>query len=209
MKKTLFCLLLFSCAGFAAQPAGQFDFYLLSLSWSPDFCQLKPWQPECRKQSGFVLHGLWPNYIKGYPEFCSGETLSAEVVKKYLSQFPSESLLRHEWKKHGTCSGLTAENYFRRTQQLLEKVIIPDDFLGKKPQRITINALREKFMASNLWITDSHAIIAVCRNEGRFLSEIRICLDKEGNYSIPCPGPIIKTMNKSCRQADFLMVSVN
>ena len=49
-------------AAFAAQPSAtkNFDYYLLNLSWSPEFCHSHPNATECAQRAGFVLHGLWP-----------------------------------------------------------------------------------------------------------------------------------------------------
>src|SRR4051812_35381200 len=90
--------------------AGQFDYYAVALSWSPSFCATRGDNAECDRSRplGFVMHGLWPQYANGYPESCSNERLPADVRAKYASLFPSPTLIDHEWKKHGTCSGLDA-----------------------------------------------------------------------------------------------------
>src|SRR5262249_40589503 len=53
---------------------GQFDYYVLSLSWSPSFCETATGNAR-RQQCGtrpfsFVVHGLWPQYERGFPESC-------------------------------------------------------------------------------------------------------------------------------------------
>ena len=57
---------------------GQFDFYVLALSWSPSFCQDSEERGrEAREQCGlgrpysFVVHGLWPQYERGFPRSAS------------------------------------------------------------------------------------------------------------------------------------------
>lgn len=55
--------------------AQTFDYYLLSLSWSPSKCQLfglKRGAEQCdtTRDLGWILHGLWPQYEKVWPEFC-------------------------------------------------------------------------------------------------------------------------------------------
>ena len=54
---------------------GKFDFYVLALSWSPSFCEQAGERKRAQQQCGerpfsFVVHGLWPQYEKGFPEFC-------------------------------------------------------------------------------------------------------------------------------------------
>ena len=98
--------------------ARQFDYYLLSLSWSPEYCAGSPGggsSQQCGggRQFGFVVHGLWPQYNRGYPQFCRNTSrVDDNLVEKLLPIMPSEQLIRHEWKKHGTCSGLTTGQYF-------------------------------------------------------------------------------------------------
>src|ERR1700743_3879579 len=83
---------------------GQFDYYILSLSWEPGFCATKWVASECGKGKGFTLHGLWPQDEMGIgPENCSGPTLTAAQTKQYGVLFANPSLITHEWSTHGTC----------------------------------------------------------------------------------------------------------
>src|SRR3954447_12993056 len=59
--------------------AGEFDFYVLSLSWSPSFCEAasergnsgRSQAAQCGgRPFSFVVHGLWPQYERGFPEYC-------------------------------------------------------------------------------------------------------------------------------------------
>ena len=59
----------------AASTPGDFDFYVLSLSWSPGFCEMPAGsnlhgQCDAGANLGFVVHGLWPQYEHGYPSDC-------------------------------------------------------------------------------------------------------------------------------------------
>jgi len=118
-------ILLFLLAGLilGAQPRrtapGQFDFYVLSLSWSPDYCAgpagaRDRFQCAGPRKYGFVVHGLWPQFERGWPEECTTDrlNLAAPLRKDILEIMPSERLMNHEWRKHGTCSGLTPKQYF-------------------------------------------------------------------------------------------------
>ena len=109
--------------------SGQFDYYLLSLSWSPTYCLThRDDKAECGdKGYGFVLHGLWPQYeAGGYPERCpTAARLDGAAERAGMMVYVSPHLMRHEWQVHGTCSGLEAANYFRSADRALASIHIP------------------------------------------------------------------------------------
>lgn len=78
---------------------GEFDYYLLTLSWSPEFCysQAHAEKPECQSgHNGFVLHGLWPQYAHGgYPENCSKAPGLANAGEM-ADIMPDAGLVAHE-----------------------------------------------------------------------------------------------------------------
>src|SRR3569833_1757865 len=91
---------------------GAFDFYVLSLSWSPSFCE----EAAERGRSGgrsniqcegrpfsFVVHGLWPQYENGFPEYCQRPSprLNRNIVSSMLDLMPATGLIFNEWDKHG------------------------------------------------------------------------------------------------------------
>jgi ribonuclease T2 len=102
--------------------AGQFDFYVLSLSWSPSFCAAAAERGSARgptlqcgaRPYSFVVHGLWPQYEKGFPEHCQvpAPRLYRGIVSSMLDLMPAPHLIYNEWDKHGTCSGLAPRAYF-------------------------------------------------------------------------------------------------
>jgi ribonuclease T2 len=97
---------------------GQFDHYVLSLSWSPSFCETATVNAR-RQQCGprpysFVVHGLWPQYERGFPESCQvpPPRLDRRIMSSMLDLMPAPGLVFHEWDQHGTCSGLQPREYF-------------------------------------------------------------------------------------------------
>jgi ribonuclease T2 len=166
--------------------AGGFDFYVLSLSWSPTYCVDKgesadPAQCAARRPFAFVVHGLWPQNEKGYPEFCDAAPGAragpdSDLVKSMLDIAPSPDLVRHEWTKHGTCSGLNAEDYFAVTRRARAAVAIPEDWRRADKLRATSpDALETAFLDANPGMKPD-GIAVVC--SGRRLGEIRVCLTK-------------------------------
>jgi len=176
--------------------AGKFDFYVMSLSWSPGFCataagENDPLQCGPQHHFAFVLHGLWPQYENGgWPQNCSTEPADQSLVTSMLTIMPSPRLVAHEWKTHGTCSGLSPKDYFEEATEAFHSVTIPPPY--KAPQRqITVSPdrLRQDFAAANPNIGD-RGFVVLCSGNGRFLQEVRVCLtqDLEGR---PCNPEVL------------------
>ena len=114
--------------------AGNFDYYLLALSWAPNYCAGHPndHSSECRigGHTGFVLHGLWPQANSGAPPMsCStASPVAADTVDHMLNFMPSRGLIQHEWKEHGTCSGLSAQEYFAKVELAFRNVHVPQQY---------------------------------------------------------------------------------
>lgn len=163
--------------------AGQFDYYVLSLSWSPEHCaspDRSVTDPQCGgyRRYGFVVHGLWPQYETSFPESCAtGGTLDQSVVDGVLDIMPSPALVRHEWSKHGTCSGMPPAEYFTKVRAAYTGVHIPDSYQdAQRVRRIDANQIRQEFLQTNPDL-DGNDLAVLCNK--RYLEEVRICLDKE------------------------------
>lgn len=67
--------------------AGQFKYYVLSLSWSPEFCRSHPSQKnemQCKQQREFIVHGLWPECGSGGPRSCENGGQADEIDKQKI-----------------------------------------------------------------------------------------------------------------------------
>lgn len=192
----------------AGQP-GQFDYYALALSWSPSYCATHQDPNQCGngRQLGFVLHGLWPQYEKGYPESCSKQPLPAEDRARYAPLFPSPTLIGHEWPKHGTCSGLAPAAYFELTAKLKQQLAIPVPYqTPAQPVRTSNADFIQAFMQANPRL-QTNGVLPFCSNGGRFLSELHACYDQRGEPG-SCSAGEVKRSEKSCGQDTFLIRSV-
>jgi len=188
---------------------GRFDYYAMALSWSPSFCATNrdPDQCDSGRKLGFVLHGLWPQYEAGYPEACSRDPLPGAVRGRYAAIYPSEKLIGHEWKKHGTCSGLDPAAYFALSARLKEQLVIPRQFQQpSQPVRISNGDFIQAFSAANPGMARD-SVLPYCAGGGRFLREIHACFDRNGK-SRSCSNGEIKRSYSSCRQQSFLLESV-
>lgn len=169
-----------AAAAGSASTGKKFDFYVLSLSWSPEYCasrgNSRPGDIQCAEERpyDFVLHGLWPQYEQGWPQDCSTEPIARPVVDGMLDIMPSPGLIRHEWTKHGTCSGLDPAGYFGEARKAFQAVRIPEPY--KRPQRQVVSnvqELKKRFVQANPRLKED-GVAAVC--SGRFLQEVRVCL---------------------------------
>jgi ribonuclease T2 len=156
---------------------GVFDYYLLTISWSPEFCYSHRDKPECQSgHHGFVVHGLWPQYVDGYPENCStapGLSNPAEMA----DIMPDSGLVAHEWTTHGTCSGLDAEAYFKLLRQAFISVKVPDRFVTA-PANFSISpqSVKAAFVQSNPGLSVDKMTVS-CGNN--YLTAVSFCLTKD------------------------------
>ncbi|WP_083389578.1 ribonuclease [Trichormus sp. NMC-1] len=190
---------------------GKFDFYVLALSWSPDHCakngNRNPQQCSQGRKYGFVLHGLWPQYQKGYPANCTTEKLPSLIKEKFRGLFPNDKLYNHQWVKHGTCTGEKPMEYLTLSRQLKYSLVIPSAYKSpEKPFRTTVKDLKSAFVSANSKFT-ANGIAPYCSDSGRFLQEIFFCYSKDGKAGI-CSEDILRRSRKSCGQANFLVRNV-
>lgn len=164
-----------------AQP-GAFDYYVLALSWSPEHCARVAGaadKRECgRVRYGFLVHGLWPQHrAGGWPERCGRVgTLSRAAIARNDDLFIDEKLLRHQWAKHGTCTGLDLGGYLDTVRAAREAIKLPEEFLAPESELDTdVTRVRAAFAAANPGFTPGSFAVK-CR--GRRLAEVRICLTK-------------------------------
>jgi ribonuclease T2 len=185
-------------AGHGSQNAGQapasqsssvpigrgFDFYVLSLSWSPSYCAAD--EEEIRSQQctggrpyAFVVHGLWPQFERGYPEDCPTDRprVPEKEARDLLDIMPAVGLVGHEWRKHGSCSGLSQGDYFAVLRAARERVNIPSEF-GRLQDYLMADPddVERAFLEANPGLpTDGIAVTC----DKRYLREVRICMNKD------------------------------
>ena len=173
--------------------AGEFDYYALVLSWSPTHCaEASGDDLQCNRRDGrrynFVLHGLWPQYQRGWPQDCRTARrpfVPQPLIDSMLDIMPSQRLVIHEYRKHGTCSGLPPEGYFALSRRLFKSINIPQDFKNPfEQQSIAPRALADAFVRVNPGLKYENLGI-VCGGQGNRLKEIRICFSKDGKLR-PC-----------------------
>ncbi len=166
----------FASAQHKGQP-GHFDFYLMNLSWSPEFCSIRGTSPECAARPGFILHGLWAQNNDGtYPVFCTEQPAPAGLARN-LDITPDISLLQHEWAKHGTCSGVGPHRFFAMEHQAFHSLMIPLQFEHIDHEiSLTPNAILDLFTQANPDFPRGSILLSCGRNH---LTAIEACFDKD------------------------------
>src|SRR5581483_8340231 len=130
-------------------------------------------------QAGTFDYYVWPQYDSGgYPENCATQfMLSADAADKGRTLYPSERLMQHEWKEHGTCSGLDARMYFNMADRAIAVVKIPAALEAPhSDQRLTAERIVNLFYSVNPKLSENAMAVACNRSE---LSEVRVCLTRD------------------------------
>jgi ribonuclease T2 len=175
---------------------GDFDYYVMALSWSPNWCAIEGdarQSPQCRRDSGhgWVLHGLWPQYTRGWPSFCRTTTPqpTPAMTDSMIDIMGTSGLAWHQWRKHGVCSGLSARDYFALSRRAYDSITRPDVFHAlERPVRLPAHMIEEAFLRDNPRLT-ADMLTVTCR-EGR-IQEVRICLTRTLD-PVTCGADVIR-----------------
>lgn len=175
---------------------GEFDYYVMALSWSPNWCALEGdarRSPQCRADSGhgWMLHGLWPQYHRGWPSFCrTTEPQPTPAMTAAMADIMgTPGLAWHQWRKHGVCSGLSARAYFDLSRRAYDSITRPDVFRQlERPVRLPASLMEEAFLRDNPGL-EPDMLTITCR-EGR-IQEARLCLSKDLN-PVPCGRDVVR-----------------
>jgi ribonuclease T2 len=189
---------------------GKFDFYVLSLSWSPSYCEASQERgdgygrrsdPQCGgRPFSFVVHGLWPQYERGFPAFCQvpAPRLPRSIMESMLDLMPSPRLVYHEWDRHGTCSGLAAQSFFDTVRKARAAVKIPVAYQDvASPLTVSGDEVAEAFVKANPNLPRDAISVACSRNR---LSEVRICMTKDLAFR-----DCAEVAHRSCRREHLAM----
>ena len=185
MRMLLLGLLVWAAPVWAeGERAGDFDYYVLSLSWSPTWCALEgdargADQCDDGRDYGWTLHGLWPQNERGWPSYCrtSQRDASKGQTKAMTDIMGSGGLAWHQWKKHGRCSGLSASDYFETSRRAYASVERPAVFRKlKDPVKLPAKVVEEAFLKANPNLSEN-MVTVTCKK--RRIQEVRVCLTKD------------------------------
>jgi ribonuclease T2 len=193
-----------------APPAAttQFDYYVMTLSWAPGFCDLggkETSSPECAEGSGdgFVVHGLWPNNeYRPNPESCLGRDPTSDELDDEHGVYPNDRLAAYEYRKHGTCTGLSPQDYFATVRSVRARLKIPEMFQAPSDQlHMAPEEVAQAFMAANANLHPDNMAISCSNGE---LVDVRFCLAKDlSSYAI-CR----KVARHTCQRTSIVVAPV-
>ncbi len=206
VKITISAMLLGSGAVAGEDIAGEFDYYVMAMSWSPNWCAIEgdgKGSPQCdaSEDFGWVLHGLWPQYHRGWPEHC---TTSERNPPRWLSDemadiMGTSGLAWYQWKKHGRCSGLAAEDYYALAREAYDSVVRPAVFRKlDKPVKLPASVVEDAFLKVNPGL-EADMLTITCRDG--YIQEARVCLSKDLT-PVPCGRDAIRDCTLSSAQFD-------
>mgnify|MGYP001799556049 FL=1 len=206
--RALLIWLMLALPAMAQDRSGEFDYYELSLSWSPNWCALEgdargSDQCDARHDHGWILHGLWPQYHRGYPEYCNTTERppSRAMTRDMADIMGTSGLAWHQWKKHGVCSGLSASAYYAVSREAYDRVVRPPVFRKlDKAVRLPAAVVEEAFLKSNPGM-EPDGVTITCRNG--HIQEARICLGRDLS-AVPCGQDVVR----DCSAKDALFTPI-
>lgn len=190
--------------------SGDFAFYVLSLSWSPTYCASEEgardhMQCKSGRPFAFIVHGLWPQRTSDWPEFCPSsepQRVDNATIDTMLDIMPSPGLIGHQWRKHGTCTGLSQVGYFALVRRAYDAIAIPPQFhVVTDHLTLSPGEIRRAFIDANPGL--SNAMVTVTCS-GKELDEVRICLSRDLS-PITCSAAVTRA---ECRRDRVTMKPV-
>ncbi|NNE79218.1 MAG: ribonuclease T2 [Silicimonas sp.] len=204
MRFLVALLMLTGLAHADGEPAGEFDYYVMALSWSPTWCALegdRRGSPQCDMDAdfGWVLHGLWPQYESGWPSYCrTGERNPSRAdTRDQADLFGSSGSAWHQWNKHGRCSGLSAEDFYKLSREAFGRITRPAIFRKlDEAVRLPASVIEQAFLEANPQL--SADVITITCKSGR-IQEARVCLTR--SLELRACG---SDVSRDCRMTDAL-----
>jgi len=194
LRTVLAALFLASPAAAKNEIAGEYDYFVLSLSWSPNWCALEGDarnSPQCDADHGWIMHGLWPQFHRGYPSYC--RTIERPPPRSMTADMAdimgTGGLAWHQWNKHGSCTGLSARAYYDLSREAYARVTRPPVFRKlDKTVKLPASVVEDAFLQSNPAF-EPDGVTVTCRDG--HIQEVRICLSRDLN-PVPCGQDVVR-----------------
>jgi len=206
MLRLFAALALLASPAWSQDQAGKFDYYVLSLSWSANWCALEGddrQSPQCddSTENGWIVHGLWPQYTRGFPTYCPSifRPPSRAMTNDMAGIMGTSGLAWYQWNKHGVCTGLNATDYFANTREAYEKIARPAVF-RKLDKTVTLPAslIEDAFVRDNPDLPRD-GITITCKSG--YIQEARICLTRDLEFRT-CGADVVRDCSLPSAQFD-------
>ncbi len=191
------------------EKSGTFDYYVMALSWSPNWCALEgdaKGSPQCDtgQDHGWVLHGLWPQYHRGWPSFCP--TIERQPPRSLTNTMAdimgTSGLAWYQWKKHGVCSGLSAADYYALSRRAYGTVVRPPVFRKlDRTIKLPASVVEDAFLKANPALKRD-MVTVTCK--ARHIQEVRVCLSKDLS-----PVPCGRDVSRDCSLNDAVFEPID
>ena len=206
MRLPLVLLAILGQSATAQDVAGEFDYYVLSLSWSANWCALEGdgrQSPQCddSRDHGWILHGLWPQYEHGFPANCPSNLAppSRNDTAAMDDIMGTSGLAWHQWRKHGVCTGLSSDDYYTLSREAYDSIVRPEVFRQlEDPITLPASVVEEAFVRDNPVLLPDHITITCKAN---YIQEARICFDKDLNPRT-CGNDVVRDCTLNDAQFD-------
>lgn len=207
MRRMILSLFLATSAAMAdGETAGEFDYYVMALSWSPNWCALEgdakgSEQCEARHDHGWILHGLWPQYERGWPSYCNSRyrNPSRSDTRAMSDIMGTGGLAWHQWNKHGRCSGLSSEDYYALSREAYGRITRPEVFRKlDRSVKLPATVVEDAFLEANPALS-ADMITITCKSS--FIQEARICLTRDLDPRL-CGRDVIRDCTQTKAQFD-------
>jgi ribonuclease T2 len=185
---------------------GEFDYYVLSLSWSPAFCLQSPRAAQCNgpRRYGFIVHGLWPQYERGWPQDCAATRLPDEIAHGVADLMPAGGLVSHEWSAHGTCSGLDPAEYFALLRRAYQSVAMPALAQVGSAVEQAPAAISAAFFRANPRLPPDSLVLICGRQAAARLREVRVCFARDLTPRA-CSADVLR---EGCRASSVIVAPI-
>ena len=186
------------------------DFYALAVSWEPSLCCAAP--SRCTESgltgaSGLVPHGLWPSSILD-----KNRLLYCDTTGKRIDTTRKNKRERHEWAKHGSCSGLAREFYFAEEARLMNgkevKGLESAIFIHAVPPVAKKQSSLRSIPVEAI-VRSSERQVAVKASKDCKFQELTVCFERTAKKGvvgkqIDCPNSIMRNRHTNRCAAVFL-----
>ncbi|WP_188052219.1 ribonuclease T2 family protein [Aureimonas fodinaquatilis] len=210
----------------ASQP--EVEEFVLAANWHASFCETRPDMRECSggdSPLSFALHGLWPQQAGQYcnvPDRVRSADeagrwsrlpaveLSRSAARNLAHVMPGveSGLDRHQWVKHGSCSGLQPDVYFNSAARLINQLnesLVGELFVRNVGNTLSSRQIRRAFDdAFGRGAGDRVLVDCVTVDDRRLIRELRISLAGQISQDQPLARLIASAPQQAwgCREGE-------